>query len=144
MDAVLELGRAHRALVDALTYELRAGAHKVSPAQAMILYQMGDRELSYTQVSTLYAGTNASHNVGRMVDARLLTRRRPEYDMRLSLLKRTPDGAEIAAFVAKIFAGQSDIAQRLMAIKPTTLAALISGLRDMQKMWEPNTIVRAR
>ncbi len=92
----LEIGRlierAHRRFLDVLRAELtRLGVDDISPSQVMLLFNIGNDELSVRDLLERghYLGSNASYNLKQLVDAEYVHRAASQRDRRSARLRLT-------------------------------------------------------
>ena len=92
----LEIGRlierAHRRFLDVLRAELtRLGVDDISPSQVMLLFTIGNDELSVRDLLERghYLGSNASYNLKQLVDADYVHRAASQRDRRSARLRLT-------------------------------------------------------
>ncbi len=92
----LEIGRvierAHRRFLDVLRSELtRLGVDDISPSQVMLLFNIGNDELSVRDLLDRghYLGSNASYNLKQLVEADYVHRAASQRDRRSARLRLT-------------------------------------------------------
>ncbi len=84
--------RAHRRFLDLLRVELaRLGTDDISPSQVMLLFTIGQDELSVRDLLERghYLGSNASYNLKQLVDAGYVHRSASQRDRRSARLRLT-------------------------------------------------------
>ena len=84
--------RAHRRFLDVLRAELtRLGVDDISPSQVMLLFNIGNDELSVRDLLERghYLGSNASYNLKQLVDAEYVHRAASQRDRRSARLRLT-------------------------------------------------------
>lgn len=82
--------RAHRRFLDVLRAELtRLGVDDISPSQVMLLFTIGNDELSVRDLLERghYLGSNASYNLKQLVDAGYVHRTASQRDRRSARLR---------------------------------------------------------
>src|SRR5262245_11850951 len=70
-DALAFVERLHRRLLDVIGDELdKRGLIDVNPVQALLIYNVGDRELTGSELRTrgCYLGSNVSYNLKKLAD----------------------------------------------------------------------------
>src|SRR5215211_4141893 len=85
LEALHLVGRLHRRLLDVIQDELaRRGRDDVNSAQALLLYNIGDKELTASELRTrgYYLGSNVSYNVKKLVEMGYLHHARSRIDRR--------------------------------------------------------------
>jgi DNA-binding MarR family transcriptional regulator len=85
LQSVMLVERLHRRLLDVIKDEFdRRGRADINAVQALLLYNMGDNELSAGELHTrgYYLGTNVSYNLKKLVELGLLEQQRSSVDRR--------------------------------------------------------------
>ena len=105
----------------------------LEPGQAMLLFRLGDAEVSATELRTCgyYLGSNPSYNVSKLFKMGLLDHRRAEGDKRGVRIKATEKGKAVANIIAALFERQ---ARSLLALKdfaPSELNAFAASLASL-------------
>jgi len=96
--------RAH--MFDAVGAELaRAKYAGLTPAQALLIYTLGDEELKISELYKrgCYRGQNVSYNLNKLVHLGLLARRRNPNDKRSCYVRATNKGRAIAMLLRQAF-----------------------------------------
>src|SRR5262249_10547264 len=84
-DALMFVERLHRQLLDVIRGELeKRGFLGVNSVQALLLYNVGDKELTATDLRKrgCYLGSNISYNVKKLVEEGFLENQRSRADRR--------------------------------------------------------------
>jgi DNA-binding MarR family transcriptional regulator len=87
--------RLHRLLLDVVKAEFeRAGRTDVNGVQALLLYNIGDCELTAGEIRTrgYYLGSNVSYNLKKLVDSGYIHHQRSKTDRRSVRVRLTPKG----------------------------------------------------
>jgi DNA-binding MarR family transcriptional regulator len=90
--------RMHRRYLDVVRIELnKQGINDISPAQAMMLSNIGDGEISVRDLIErgYYLGSNASYNLKNLVDGGYVDRQASERDRRAAHLKLSDKGRKL-------------------------------------------------
>ena len=90
--------RLHRRFLDVVKGELdRLGVADVSNVQSLILYAIGDAEMSVGELTTrgYYLGSNVTYNLKKLVENGYLEQHRSEYDRRSFRIKLSEKGLEL-------------------------------------------------
>lgn len=101
-DAVQLIERLHRRFLDVLKVELeRKGIQDINNIQALILYNVGDDELTVGELTLrgYYLGSNVSYNVKKMVENDYLVQARSIHDKRSIRVKLSDKGQKIKKFI---------------------------------------------
>ncbi len=95
--------RLHRHLMDLVTDALdRAKTEDVNAAQAIVLYNIADQELTVSELRArdYYTGSNSSYNVKRLVEGEYLRYSKSRVDRRTVRISLGERGRQIHALVA--------------------------------------------
>jgi DNA-binding MarR family transcriptional regulator len=125
--------RAHRTFMDALDQRLqRRGRRDASAVQAMIVYHLGDLELTVGELTErgLYQGSNVSYNLKGLAAAGYIRQQRDANDRRAVRISLTERGHALRAEVGEILSevGALTDAAALAAVEP--LRVLLRGLSE--------------
>ncbi len=109
------------------------GFRHVNPVQAMMLYRLGDKEVSAGELRTggYYLGTNASYNLAKLVSLGLLDHQRRAADKRAVRIKATEEGRAIGRMVDALWRRHARKAAALGDLPGTDLDALNRLLDSM-------------
>ncbi|SDZ80599.1 MarR family winged helix-turn-helix transcriptional regulator [Rubrimonas cliftonensis] len=130
--------RLHRLLLDVIKDEFeRLGLLDVNPVQALLLYNIGDHEVTAGELKSrgYYQGSNVSYNLKKLVEAGYMHHQRCGVDRRAVRIRLTEKGAEIRAAVAALFERHAgELAERgLYGAEAATEIA--GGLRRIERYW---------
>ena len=103
LEALTLVERLHRRLLDVIKDEFdRRGRGDVNSVQALLLYNIGDKELTAGELRTrgYYLGSNVSYNVKKLVEMGYLHHARSRIDRRAVRISLTPRGKEVHELVA--------------------------------------------
>ena len=98
--------RLHRRLLDVIKDEFdRQGRSDVNAVQALLLYNIGDKELTAGELRSrgYYLGSNVSYNLKKLVDLGYLHHQRSRVDRRSVRISLTPLGRSIHAVVRDLY-----------------------------------------
>jgi DNA-binding MarR family transcriptional regulator len=130
--------RLHRLLLDVIKDEFeRLGLIDVNPVQALLLYNIGDNEVTAGELKTrgYYQGSNVSYNLKKLVEAGYMHHQRCEVDRRAVRIRLTEKGRRIRAAVGGLFERHAvDLGGRGL-MGPDAGAALTGGLRRIERYW---------
>ena len=87
------LERLHRLLLDVIKDEFeRLGIIEVNPVQALILFNVGDNEVTAGELKSrgYYQGSNVSYNLKKLVENGYMHHQRCEIDRRSVRVRLTP------------------------------------------------------
>lgn len=105
---VLMIERLHRLFLELVRAELeRRGLRDINNVQAMILYAIGDEELSVGELTSrgYYLGSNVSYNLKKMQQGGFLAQRRDSSDRRTVRIRLTDKGQAVRGLLTDIFRG---------------------------------------
>ncbi|MEH6631886.1 MAG: MarR family winged helix-turn-helix transcriptional regulator [Halopseudomonas aestusnigri] len=98
--------RLHRQCLEVVKAELdRRGIRDLNNIQALILYNIGDEELSVGELTHrgYYLGSNVSYNVKKMVENGYLNQERSPHDRRSFHVRASESGLEIFTAISTLF-----------------------------------------
>ena len=101
--------RLHRLLLDVIKDEFeRLGRADVNSVQALLLYNIGDAELTAGELTSrgYYLGSNVSYNLKKLVDAGYINHQRSTTDRRSVRVRLTPKGQDICKVVSGLYERQ--------------------------------------
>ena len=102
LEALTLVERLHRRLLDVIKDEFdRRGRADINSVQALLLYNIGDKELTAGELRTrgYYLGSNVSYNLKKLVELGFLDHQRSRVDRRSVRIRLTPQGQEIRRIV---------------------------------------------
>ena len=102
IEALTLVERLHRRLLDVIKDEFdRRGRSDVNSVQALLLYNIGDKELTAGELRTrgYYLGSNVSYNVKKLVEMGYLHHQRSRVDRRSVRISLTDEGREVHEIV---------------------------------------------
>src|SRR6201984_1784521 len=106
LEALTLVERLHRRLLDVIKDEFdRRGRSDINAVQALLLYNIGDKELTAGELRTrgYYLGSNVSYNVKKLVEIGFLHHSRSRSDRRSVRISLTERGKEVHRIVASIY-----------------------------------------
>jgi DNA-binding MarR family transcriptional regulator len=99
LEAVTLVERLHRRLLDVIKDEFeRFGRSEVNSVQALLLFAIGDSELTAGELRTrgFYLGSNVSYNLKKLVEMGYIHHQRSRMDRRSVRVSLTEKGNEVA------------------------------------------------
>lgn len=133
-DAIQLIERLHRHFLDVLKLELdRKGIQDINNVQTMILYNIGDDELTVGELTIrgYYLGSNVSYNVKKMVENGYLVQERSVHDKRSIRVKLSDKGTDLRNAITDMFKRHEE------RIKGTDLTnERLNGLNQTMHMLE--------
>ncbi len=106
MEALTLVERLHRRLLDVIKDEFdRAGRSDVNSVQALLLFNIGDSELTAGELRTrgYYLGSNVSYNLKKLVEMGYIHHQRSRMDRRSVRVSLTEKGQEVADIVNGLY-----------------------------------------
>ena len=98
--------RLHRRLLDVIKDEFdRRGRADINSVQALLLYNIGDKELTASELRTrgYYLISNVSYNLKKLVEMGFLDHQRSRVDRRSVHIKLTDKGREVRDAVVALY-----------------------------------------
>src|SRR3981189_2829610 len=106
MEALTLVERLHRRLLDVIKDEFdRAGRSDVNSVQALLLFNIGEAELTAGELRTrgYYLGSNVSYNLKKLVEMGYILHQRSRMDRRSVRVSLTEKGTEVARIVNQLY-----------------------------------------
>ena len=106
LEALTLVERLHRRLLDVIKDEFdRRGRSDINAVQALLLYNIGDSELTAGELRTrgYYLGSNVSYNVKKLVEMGYLHHARSRIDRRSVRISLTPQGKDVRDLIAALY-----------------------------------------
>ena len=133
------LERLHRLLLDMLKWELdAAGLTEVNNIQALLLYNIGDTELTAGELRTrgYYLGSNVSYNLKKLVQGGYIHHERSASDRRSVRVRLTPAGQEIRTLVYNMYERQSNLLEESGVLETEGFRTLNKNLLSLENFWQ--------
>ncbi len=138
LDNLALLERLHRLMLDVIKDEFeRLGAVELNPVQALLLFNIGDHEVTAGELKTrgYYQGSNVSYNLKRLVELGYMHHQRCAMDRRSVRVRLTPEGHAIRSRVAALFARHAQSLQQDSVVDFATLDAVARALKLLEHFW---------
>src|SRR4026207_47454 len=106
LEALTLVERLHRRLLDVIKDESdRRGRADINSVQALLLYNIGDKELTAGELRTrgYYLGSNVSYNLKKLVEMGFLDHQRSRVDRRSVRIRLTDTGREVRDIVEGLY-----------------------------------------
>ena len=106
LEALTLVERLHRRLLDVIKDEFdREGRADVNSVQALLLFNIGDAELTAGELRTrgYYLGSNVSYNLKKLVDMGFIHHQRSRTDRRSVRVSLTAKGKDVAEKVNALY-----------------------------------------
>lgn len=130
--------RLHRLLLDVIKDEFeRLGRADVNSVQALLLYNIGDAELTAGELTSrgYYLGSNVSYNLKKLVDAGYINHQRSTTDRRSVRVRLTDKGQDVCKVVNGLFQRQLKSLQQVGGIGNNELETLNKALIRLERFW---------
>ena len=130
--------RLHRLLLDVIKDEFdRQGGTDLNNVQALLLYNIGDSELTAGELKTrgYYLGSNVSYNLKKLVDMGYLHYRRSETDRRSVRVSLTEKGKEACDIVHNLYERQMGSIETVGEIRQEDVRDLNRALVRIERFW---------
>jgi DNA-binding MarR family transcriptional regulator len=130
--------RLHRQLLDVIKDELdRRGERVVNSVQALLLFNIGDQELTAGELRTRghYLGSNVSYNLKKLVESGYIHHERSDIDRRSVHVSLTDKGREIRDVVAKLFDRHLDSIEAVGNVQAQDFEDLNTSLKRLERFW---------
>jgi DNA-binding MarR family transcriptional regulator len=130
--------RLHRLLLDVIKDEFeRLGRADVNSVQALLLYNIGDAELTAGELTSrgYYLGSNVSYNLKKLVDAGYIHHQRSTTDRRSVRVSLTEKGQEVSEVINSLFQRQLRSLEQVGGIGQDDLETLNKALIRLERFW---------
>ena len=130
--------RLHRQLLDVIKDELdRRGERVVNSVQALLLFNIGDQELTAGELRTRghYLGSNVSYNLKKLVESGYIHHERSDVDRRSVHVSLTDKGREIRDVVTKLFDRHLESIEAVGNVNGQDFEELNTSLRRLERFW---------
>ena len=119
--------RLHRLLLDVIKDEFeRLGRSDVNGVQALLLYNIGDAELTAGELTSrgYYLGSNVSYNLKKLVEFGYINHQRSNTDRRSVRVRLTDKGQEVCKVLSALYQRQLKSLQQVGGIDANDLETL--------------------
>ncbi|MGK2921332.1 MAG: transcriptional regulator LdtR [Methyloceanibacter sp.] len=130
--------RLHRLLLDVIKDEFeRLGRADVNSVQALLLYNIGDAELTAGELTSrgYYLGSNVSYNLKKLVDAGYIHHERSTTDRRSVRVSLTEKGQDVSKVINGLFQRQLRSLEQVGGIGQDDLETLNKALIRLERFW---------
>ena len=130
--------RLHHLLLDVIKDEFdRTGSADLNAIQALLLYNMGDNELTAGELKSrgYYLGSNVSYNLKKLVDMGYVDYERSETDKRSVRVSLSAKGRQAAAVVARLYQRQLGSVETVAQVSGDELKGLNKALGRLERFW---------
>jgi len=145
LEALTLVERLHRRLLDVIKDEFdRRGRSDINSVQALLLYNIGDKELTAGELRTrgYYLGSNVSYNLKKLVEMAFLDHQRSRVDRRSVRIKLTDKGREVRDIVDMLYQKHIGTVTQVGGINTDEFATLNKSLQRLERFWTDQILYR--
>lgn len=145
LEALTLVERLHRRLLDVIKDEFdRQGRDDVNAVQALLLYNIGNSELTAGELRTrgYYLGSNVSYNLKKLVEQGLIHHQRSRIDRRSVRVSLTDEGTKIATIVDKLYQRHVASIEQVGGISGDEFQRLNKSLNRLERFWTDQILYR--
>jgi DNA-binding MarR family transcriptional regulator len=145
LEALTLVERLHRRLLDVIKDEFdRRGRADINSVQALLLYNVGDKELTAGELRTrgYYLGSNVSYNLKKLVEMGFLDHQRSRVDRRSVRIKLTEKGQEVRNIVDALYQKHVRTVEQVGGISSDEFATLNKSLHRLERFWTDQILYR--
>lgn len=145
MEALTLVERLHRRLLDVIKDEFdRSGRSDVNSVQALLLFNIGDAELTAGELRTrgYYLGSNVSYNLKKLVEMGYIHHQRSRMDRRSVRVSLTEKGQEIADVVGSLYERHIRSIEQVGGIAIDDFQLLNRSLQRLERFWTDQILYR--
>jgi DNA-binding MarR family transcriptional regulator len=138
LEALHLVERLHRRLLDVIKDEFeRRGRDDVNSVQALLLYNIGDKELTASELRTrgYYLGSNVSYNVKKLVEMGYLHHAKSRIDRRSVRISLTTKGAEVHEIVRSLYGKHAQTIEPIGGITGDDFQRMNNALLRLERFW---------
>ncbi len=138
LEALHLVERLHRRLLDVIKDEFeRRGRDDVNSVQALLLYNIGDKELTASELRTrgYYLGSNVSYNVKKLVEMGYLHHARSRIDRRSVRISLTDKGRQVHDVIQALYDKHARTIEPIGGISPGDFERLNHALVRLERFW---------
>jgi DNA-binding MarR family transcriptional regulator len=145
LEALTLVERLHRRLLDVIKDEFdRRGRADINSVQALLLYNIGDKELTAGELRTrgYYLGSNVSYNLKKLVEMGFLDHQRSRVDRRSVRIKVTDKGRDVCNIVEALYQKHVMTVEQVGGISTDEFASLNKALHRLERFWTDQILYR--
>ena len=122
----------------------RRGRSDINSVQALLLYNIGDKELTAGELRTrgYYLGSNVSYNLKKLVELGFLDHQRSRVDRRSVRIRLTPQGQEIRRIVDALYQKHVKTVEQVGGISSEEFSTLNKSLHRLERFWTDQILYR--
>ena len=145
LEALTLVERLHRRLLDVIKDEFdRRGRADINSVQALLLYNIGDKELTAGELRTrgYYLGSNVSYNLKKLVELGFLDHQRSRVDRRSVRIRLTTQGQEIRRIVDALYQKHVKTVEQVGGISNEEFATLNKSFHRLERFCTDQILYR--
>ena len=145
LEALTLVERLHRRLLDVIKDEFdRRGRADINSVQALLLYNIGDKELTAGELRTrgYYLGSNVSYNLKKLVEMGFLDHQRSRVDRRSVRIKLTQKGQDVRDIVEALYQKHVRTIEQVGGIVADEFSTLNKSLHRLERFWTDQILYR--
>jgi DNA-binding MarR family transcriptional regulator len=138
LESLMLIERLHRRLLDVIKDEFdRRGRTDINSVQALLLYNIGDSELTAGELRTrgYYLGSNVSYNLKKLVEMGFLHHQRSRMDRRSVRISVTDRGREVHDIVDQLYAKHVRSIEHVGGVGADDFKTLNVALVRLERFW---------
>src|SRR5271165_3082812 len=138
LETLTMVERLHRRLLDVIKDEFdRRGRSDVNAVQALLLYNIGDSELTAGELRTrgYYLGSNVSYNVKKLVEMDYLHHSRSRIDRRSVRISLTAEGKDVRDIVAALYEKHVFTVEQIGGVSADEFKVVNNALTRLERFW---------
>ena len=145
LEALTLVERLHRRLLDVIKDEFdRRGRADINSVQALLLYNIGDKELTAGELRTrgYYLGSNVSYNLKKLVELGFLDHQRSRVDRRSVRIRLTDAGRDVRDIVENLYQKHVRTVEQVGGINADEFTTLNKSLHRLERFWTDQILYR--
>ena len=138
MSSLKMIERLHRLLLDVVKDEFeRHGCSEVNSIQALLLYNIGESELSAGELRSrgYYLGSNVSYNLKKLVETGYIHHERSDTDRRSVRVKLTEKGQDVCDIINGLYGRQLEALEKVAGLSEDNLSDVNKSLLRLERYW---------
>src|SRR4051812_11536886 len=138
LESLTLVERLHRRLLDVIKDEFdRRGRSDVNAVQALLLYNIGDKELTAGELRTrgYYLGSNVSYNVKKLVEMGYLHHARSRVDRRSVRISLTDKGRDVHKIVVSLYEKHAMTVEQIGGVVTDDFHRMNQSLARLERFW---------
>src|SRR5580693_1951859 len=138
LEALTLVERLHRRLLDVIKDEFdRRGRADINSVQALLLYNIGDKELTAGELRTrgYYLGSNVSYNVKKLVEMGYLHHARSRVDRRSVRISLTEKGRDVHKIVVSLYEKHAMTVEQIGGVISEDFQRMNQSLARLERFW---------